>query len=174
MTNAHRLSLKPVNRLKPWWLSCKESACNARNAAGTKGLIPGLGRFFGKGNGNLLQYSCLENLMDRGTWQAIVHGVAKESDMTQQLKRTNWKRLKWFLVFMAFGTFLVAQGIGVHLPVQGTRVWSPVQGDPTKLRATKLMCHNHWACALEPKSHNYRVWVLWSIRVRVPRRVHAP
>ena len=46
------------------------------------GLIPGLGRSSGKGNGNLLQYSCLENPMDKGAWRAIVHIVAKESDMT--------------------------------------------------------------------------------------------
>ena len=39
--------------------------------------IPGLGRFSGGGNGNPLQYSCLENPMDRGTWQATVHGVTK-------------------------------------------------------------------------------------------------
>ena len=41
------------------------------------GLIPGLGRYPGEGNGNPLQYSCLENSMDRGAWQATVHGVAK-------------------------------------------------------------------------------------------------
>ena len=41
------------------------------------GLIPGSGRFPGEGNGNPLQYSCLENPMDRGAWQATVHGVAK-------------------------------------------------------------------------------------------------
>ena len=41
------------------------------------GLIPGSGRSPGGGNGNPLQYSCLENPMDRGAWQAIVHGVAK-------------------------------------------------------------------------------------------------
>ena len=41
------------------------------------GLIPKLGRFPEEGNGNPLQYSCLENPMDRGGWQAIVHGVAK-------------------------------------------------------------------------------------------------
>ena len=40
-------------------------------------LIPGLGRFPGAGNGNPLQYSCLENSMDRGAWWATVHGVAK-------------------------------------------------------------------------------------------------
>ena len=45
------------------------------------GSIPGSGRSPGDGNGNPLQYSCLENPMDRGTWQATVHGVA-ESDMT--------------------------------------------------------------------------------------------
>ena len=41
------------------------------------GLIPGLGRSPGEGNGNPLQYSCLENSMDRGAWQATVHGVTK-------------------------------------------------------------------------------------------------
>ena len=61
--------------------------------AGDLGLIPGLKRFPGEGNGNLLQCSCLENLMDRGSWQAIVHGVSKELDLTEQLnhhsKRNN-------------------------------------------------------------------------------------
>ena len=45
--------------------------------AGAMGLIPGLGKSPGEGNGNPLQYSCLENSMDRGAWQATVHGVAK-------------------------------------------------------------------------------------------------
>ena len=51
----------------------KESACNA----GDLGSIPGSGRFPGERNGNLLHYPCLENSMDRGAWQATVHGVAK-------------------------------------------------------------------------------------------------
>ena len=51
----------------------KESTCNA----GDLGSIPGLGRSPGGGHGNLLQYSCLENPMDRGAWWATVHGVAK-------------------------------------------------------------------------------------------------
>ena len=45
--------------------------------AGDAGSICGLGRFLGEGNGYPLQYSCLENSMDRGAWWASVHGVAK-------------------------------------------------------------------------------------------------
>ena len=56
----------------------KESACNA----GDPGLIPDSGRSPGEGNGNLPQYSCLGNPIDRGAWRATVHGIAKESDMT--------------------------------------------------------------------------------------------
>ena len=51
----------------------KQSVCNA----GDLGSIPGSGRSPGEGNGNPLQYSCLENSMDRGAWQATVHGVPK-------------------------------------------------------------------------------------------------
>ena len=51
----------------------KESACNARDP----GSILGLERSRGEGNGKLLQYSCLENPMDRGAWQATVHGVTR-------------------------------------------------------------------------------------------------
>jgi len=51
----------------------KESACNAGHPI----LIPGSGRSLGERNGSPLQYSCLGNLMDRGAWWAIVHGVAK-------------------------------------------------------------------------------------------------
>ena len=51
----------------------KESACKA----GDSGLIPGLGRSPGEGSGNPLQYSCLQDSMDRGAWQATVHVVAK-------------------------------------------------------------------------------------------------
>ena len=51
----------------------KESACKSENEV----LIPGLGRSPGEGHGYSLQYSCLENSMDRGAWQAAVHGVSK-------------------------------------------------------------------------------------------------
>ena len=57
--------------------------------AGDRGLIPGSGRSPGEGNGNPLQYSCLRNPMDRGTWWAIVHGVTEEWDMTWQLSNNS-------------------------------------------------------------------------------------
>ena len=53
----------------------KESSCKVRDP----GLIPGLKRSPGEGNGNPLQYSCLENPMDREVWRATVHGVARVS-----------------------------------------------------------------------------------------------
>ena len=66
------------------WLSGNESTCNAGDV-GDFSLIPGSGRSFGEVNGNPLQYSCLENPIDSGAWQAIVHGRLlssyKELDM---------------------------------------------------------------------------------------------
>ena len=60
----------------------KDSACNA----GDPGLIPGLGRFPGEGNGNPLQYSCLENPRDRGAWWATNSPWGyKQSDMSERL-----------------------------------------------------------------------------------------
>ena len=60
----------------PQCLFIKGSTCHAGDVAGAAGLIPGSGSP-GEGNGNPLQYSCLENLMDRGAGRATVHGVAK-------------------------------------------------------------------------------------------------
>ena len=62
----------------PWWLRCKESACNA----GDLGSIRGLGRPTGEGNGYPLQYCCLENSVGRGAWW--VPWGRKELDMTEQ------------------------------------------------------------------------------------------
>ena len=64
---------------------------------GDLGSIPGLGRFPGEGNGNPLQYSTLGNAMDRGAWQATVHGVA-ESDMTERVHM-------WSIFPSAFGLY---------------------------------------------------------------------
>ena len=90
--------------------------------AGDTGLIPGLGRFPGGGNGNPLQYSCLENLMDRGAWRAPVHGVAKSRTQLAEIKPPSlaspgtsrpilyqcatWetRTIQWFLVQSESGT----------------------------------------------------------------------
>ena len=69
----------------------KASACDV----GHPGSIPGSGRFPGEGNGNPLQYSCLENPMDGGAWWATVHGVAKRQDWAASLSLS----LSW-----AYGT----------------------------------------------------------------------
>ena len=65
----------------PGGLVVKNLPANARDIRDADS-IPGLGRSPGEGNGNPLQYSYLENPMDRGTWQATVHKVTKESDTT--------------------------------------------------------------------------------------------
>ena len=65
----------------PGGAAAKNLPANA-GEAGDAGLIPGAGRSPGEGNGHPLQYSCLENSMERGAWQAVVSGIA-ESDMTE-------------------------------------------------------------------------------------------
>ena len=70
-----------IGILLPRWLSGKESACIAGDRRDA-GWIPGWGRFPGGDRGNPLQYSCLENLVDRGAWWATVHRVP-ESDTTE-------------------------------------------------------------------------------------------
>ena len=62
-------------------LDRQESACSARDL----GSIPVLGRSPGEGNGSPLQYSCLENPMDRGTWEATIHRVAKSLTQRKRL-----------------------------------------------------------------------------------------
>ena len=73
---SEQISLVDSSEVDTWiWAVSvgKESACSA----GDLGSIPRLGRSPGEGNGNPLQYSCLENFMDTGAWWAAVHGVAK-------------------------------------------------------------------------------------------------
>ena len=74
--------LRKINAIMmgfPGGSEVKASACNTEDLD----LIPGLGRFPGERNGNPLQYSCLENPMDRGAWWATVHRVAKSQAMTE-------------------------------------------------------------------------------------------
>ena len=61
-----------INMGFPGGSDSQESACSA----GDQGSMPGSGRSPGEGNGNLLQYSCLENSVDRGAWRATVHGAS--------------------------------------------------------------------------------------------------
>ena len=64
----------------------KNPPANAGDARDV-GSIPGSGRFYGEGNSNLLQYSCLENPMDRGAWWATVHSIAKSWTLKQLCMR---------------------------------------------------------------------------------------
>ena len=68
----------------PWWLSGKESACSA-GAAERQGFNPWVRKIPGGGHGNPLQYSCLGNPMDRGTWQATVNWISKGQRWLKQL-----------------------------------------------------------------------------------------
>ena len=69
--------LEEGNNVFPGGSAVKNPPANAEDS----GSIPGSGRYPGEGNGNPLQYSCLRNPMDRGAWQATIHGVT-ESDTT--------------------------------------------------------------------------------------------
>ena len=92
------LFLVTVYLAHPWWPGGKESACNAGGARHMS-LISGSGRSPGRGHGNPLQYSCLQNPMDRGAWWATIHGVAK-----------SWTQLKW-LSTHAHAVYLGIEGI---------------------------------------------------------------
>ena len=80
-TQASRTHSQYWDHCVPLWLSSKEYTCDSRDL----GLIPGLGRPPGEGNGNPLQCSCLGNLMGRGAWRAIVHGITRS-----QTWLSNW------------------------------------------------------------------------------------
>ena len=97
----------------------KESACNA----GDTGSISGLRRSPGGGNGNPLQYSSLENPMDRGAWRAAVHGVAK-----------NWAQLSNFT--FTFHFHALEKDMATHSSVLAWRI--PGTGEPCGLPSMGL------------------------------------
>ena len=76
-----------LNAVVPGGAVVKNVPANLRGRRDT-GLIPGSGRFSGGGNGNPLQYSCLENSMDRGVWQATVHRVTKSQTLLSEWAHT--------------------------------------------------------------------------------------
>ena len=97
-------------------LDGKESACNAGDTCS----IPGWGRSPGGGNSNPLQYSCLENSMDRGSWWATVHGVPKNQTQLSNYTHTHTHTQSWVipliwgsLRYLGWGGIL--QGIAVCL-----------------------------------------------------------
>ena len=73
-----------------WWLSGKESVCQFRRHMS--------GRSSGEGNYSPLQYSCLGNTMNRGTWLATIHGVAKQSDKTEWLNNNKTITLTYSMI----------------------------------------------------------------------------
>ena len=93
----------------PGGSNSKESACNV----GDQGSIPGSEGYPAEGNGNPLQYSCLENSMDRGAWWVTVHGVTKSQITTKRLTHTHthththttllgsWPRLAILCIFLS-------------------------------------------------------------------------
>ena len=73
--------------------------------AGDVGLIPGLGRFPGGGHGNPLHYACLENPMDRGAWQATVHGDCRSQTRVKQLNTHTQIMLNLFCEMILWKSF---------------------------------------------------------------------
>ena len=85
----------------------KVSACSV----GYLGSIPGSGRSPGEGNGNPLQYSCLENPMDGGAWWATVHGVAKSRTRLSDLTFTFTFQFTYYILIIKMATSLNIEGV---------------------------------------------------------------
>ena len=102
----------------------RESAYNA----GDPGSIPGSGRSPGEENGNPLQYSCLENSMDRGAWQATVHGVIK-----------SWTKLSKTNTFTFFHDCAYTEQGSVNTCQVATRLFLPLEYQPLRARTVSVM-----------------------------------
>ena len=134
----------------------KASACNA----GDPDLIPGWGRSPGEGNGNPLQYSCLENPMDRGTWRATVHRVAKS--------RTRLSDFTFTFIFI-IGYQIISAAAAKSLPscptlcdpIDGSSPGSPVPGilQARTLEWVAISFSNAWE---------------WKVKVKLLSRVGLP
>ena len=106
----------------------KETACSA----GDPGSIPGSGRSSGKGDGNLLQYSCLENPMKRGAWRATVHGVTR---VGHNLATKPWP---WFSISQLSVSYTMITNVPQI----------PMTYNSKNLFLTHIMCWN--TCWLQP------------------------
>ena len=120
----------------PWWLTGKESACNAGDT-GVAGLFPESGRSPGGGHGNPLQYSCLENPVHRGAWRATVHRDPKSqtwlkwlSTHTHSTRQPQEWRPPGFL--LSWGRSLEGEQSGtVGSFPKSWETWSPLTFWPT-------------------------------------------
>ena len=85
VSNSGVLFIHSFTGVIPYGLPCRLSGVkNPPASTGDSSLIPGSGRSPGDGNGNALQYSCLENLMERGAWWATVHGLQKSQTQLRE------------------------------------------------------------------------------------------
>ena len=89
-TNLHLLHWQVAPRILFQYRYYSSVGKESPTSAGDASSVPCLGGSPGERSGNPLQYSCLENLLDRGAWKATVHGVAKESDKTQRLNNNKF------------------------------------------------------------------------------------
>ena len=122
-----KCSLKPMVKLRNSHIICSpllhnmgfpggSAVKNLPASAGDTSSIPGLGRSPGQGNGNLLQYSCMGNPIDRGAWRATVHGITKESDTTNGLNNNS-------IIYLCFTTKIVQMTTkGTYIPWRYTKL----------------------------------------------------
>ena len=101
----------------------KESACNA----GASGLITGLGRSSGEGNGEPVQYSCLENSMDRAGWWTSVHGIANRQT-----------QLKWLAVSLAYILHIYVYTLYTYICIYVSESLCCTPGTTLKINYTSL------------------------------------
>ena len=103
----------------------------------------------GEGNGNPLQWSCLENPRDGGAWWAAVYGVAQSRTRLKRLSSSSSSSKNYIEISP------MVQWFTICLLMERIWVRSLVKEDSTRCRATKPVCHNYWSHALEPASHNH-------------------
>ena len=129
--------------------------------AGDPGLIPGSGRSPGEGNGNPLQYSCLENPMEGGAWWATVHGVAKSrtrlSDFTFTLHNISsmYNHSKWLYYLLWYYLHKLKIGYQYGVSLQYSCLENPMNGGAWKAAVhgvaegrTQLRVGHNWATSL--------------------------
>ena len=110
--------------------------------------VPGLERSPGEGNGNLLQYSCLENFMGRGAWQATVHGVAKSQTRLSRFHfHFSFKQCQ--MKCFPYGWVLAKISVYLIYCSTYTFLWTPSMAQQWRIH---LQCRSH-------RRHRYYLWV---------------